>query len=709
MDIKDFSTRWALHYVNPDFLKIPINNGSKSFMRIHVCSFYHDLKEGGYGVYEHEVPDLENLGISDNGYLIRKDNNTNKIFYILNRYYAKPKKIEFTYDEKQYFYFFHNRSSDFIIEKPGTYYFMVSSYFQYNNKGVCWYNNEEVIYNLDTPFPVYKIIITDEIFEKYKITYSSKEIKRNQWSKSFLNHTLHLLLYHEYKNWEARRSLPCIKEDYTAEIEISREWVTKNGALIDTMSLYGVKAQEYSQETGFLTSSISQFLRDNIGNDYQKKDFDIEIPIEVISGWDYVGSSSSSQYDTVWRYYHYTNELTSPIVWHHRETTKQVQGKYLWREKIYNNLYSTLSLTNDWYETTYQPTKSYAIVTLKNDDRSVALSSLITAKGNVLEFDDGLKLIQVPSTLDQVFGGWSNDYSYNSYEHRLCEEDYDVYYQERPGGTEYHTAYPTFAYWMTPKSEGRNPQPQDPDDKFYGKVLFSQNNQGVRDFAGRFRSPCGPRSIRDDLESFTDGWYTSGPQIPRNGIHLYSGTSIQTWNSSWNVCSQKVTFGNDISKDIRNSSRYWIKTDDYNALYTFLHDRKSDNNQYLISYMYGNVYMKRESFNKPLSELTVEDFWVPYPENERKKLKPIMHPGDPYPQADPYPVDNFYEVYTNIEGSDWIFNNYENLSQNIKDYLGDLGEAIFAEELLQYAEDMHKIETEFGKCLNEQPDPKDVL
>jgi hypothetical protein len=28
MNIKDFATRWALHYVNPDFLKIPFNNES---------------------------------------------------------------------------------------------------------------------------------------------------------------------------------------------------------------------------------------------------------------------------------------------------------------------------------------------------------------------------------------------------------------------------------------------------------------------------------------------------------------------------------------------------------------------------------------------------------------------------------------------------------------------------------------------------------
>jgi hypothetical protein len=27
MNIKDFATRWALHYVNPDFLKIPLNAG----------------------------------------------------------------------------------------------------------------------------------------------------------------------------------------------------------------------------------------------------------------------------------------------------------------------------------------------------------------------------------------------------------------------------------------------------------------------------------------------------------------------------------------------------------------------------------------------------------------------------------------------------------------------------------------------------------
>ena len=708
MNIQDFATRWALHYVNPDFLKIPINDGSKSFMRIHLCSFNHDLKEGGYGVYEHKIPDLKDIG-GNGGYLIRKDNNTNKISYILSSTYTKPKKTEFTYDEKQYFYYFHNTSVYFIIERPGTYYFMTSEYFEYNNKGRCWYNNEYITYDLNSPAPVYKIVITNEIFEEYKITYSSKEIKRNQWTKSFLNHTLHFLLYHNYKYWTAIRALPCVREDYTAELEVSQEWVTKNGALIDTMSLYGASAQGYNQENNGLTYSITRFLEANIGHNYKTENFDIEIPIEVISGWDYVGSRSLSQYETAWRYYHYTNELTSPIVWHHRETTKQVQGKYLHHQKTYNNLYTTLSLENGWYEETGPTIKSYAIVTLKDNDRSVALSSLITAKGQVLEFDDGLKLIQAPSTLDQVFSGWSNDYSYNSYEHKLCKRDYDVYYQERPGGTEYHTGYPTFAYWMTPKSEGQNPQPQNPDDKFYGKVLFSQDSQGVRDFGGSFRSPCGPCSIRDDLESFTDGWYTAGPQIPRNGIHLYSGTSIQTWNSSWSVCSQKVTFGNDISKDIRYSSQYWLKTDDYNALYTYNHEWNTDNNKYLISYTYGNAFIKKESLTKPLSKLTVEDFWVPYPENERKKLKPIMHPGDPYPQADPYPVDNFYNVYTNIDGSDWILNNYENLSQDIKDYLGDLGAAIFAEELLQYAESINKIETEFGKCLNEELDPKDVL
>jgi hypothetical protein len=28
MNIKDFATRWALHYVNPDFLKIPLRKDS---------------------------------------------------------------------------------------------------------------------------------------------------------------------------------------------------------------------------------------------------------------------------------------------------------------------------------------------------------------------------------------------------------------------------------------------------------------------------------------------------------------------------------------------------------------------------------------------------------------------------------------------------------------------------------------------------------
>lgn len=705
MDIKDFATRWALHYVNPDFLKIPINDGSKSFMRIHLSFFHHGLKEGGYGVYEHEIPSDPSKRLTYGGYLIRKDKD--KIFYIRS-YYARPKKVEFTKDEKQYFPNFGSQDSSFIIERPGTYYFFIPSYFEYNNEGVCRHDDKEVTYPLKTPLPVYKIVITDEIFERYKITYSSKEVRRNQWTKSFEGHTMFFLLFHDYYYWTANRCLPCVREDYTAEIEISKEWVTKNGSLIDTMSLYGARAQGYDQENNGLIYSVARFLEANIGNDYAKRNFDIEIPIDVISGWDYVGSRSLSQYETVWRYYHYTNELTSPIVWHHRETTKQVQGEYLHHYKIYNSLFNALSLENGWYEETGPTIKSYAIVTLKDNDRSVALSSLTTAKGAVLEFDDGLKLINAPATLDEPFSGWSNEYSYNGYQHRLCERDYDVYYQERPGGTEYHTEYPTFAYWMTPKSEGQNPQPQNPDDKFYGKVLFSQDSQGIRDFGGSFRSPCGPRSIRDDLESFTDGWYTAGPQIPRNGIHLYSGTSIQTWNSSWNVCSQKVTFGNDISKDVRYNSLYWLKTDDYNALFLHSHEWKSDKNTYYVAYNYGNTYIKRESLNKSASELTVEDFWVPYPEEERKKVKPIRHPGDPYPQSDPYPVENFDEVYTYIP-ENWSYKNYESLSQDVKDYLGDFGTAIFAEELLDYAEKIGKIETEFGKCLNIEIDPKNVL
>jgi hypothetical protein len=43
MNIKDFATRWALHYVNPDFLKIPFNNESGGAYYYYPLKFLLDI------------------------------------------------------------------------------------------------------------------------------------------------------------------------------------------------------------------------------------------------------------------------------------------------------------------------------------------------------------------------------------------------------------------------------------------------------------------------------------------------------------------------------------------------------------------------------------------------------------------------------------------------------------------------------------------
>jgi hypothetical protein len=54
MKIDDFLRRWAFHYANPDFLKIPMGGDSGRVLPIKLIYNRYTLREGGYGTYVKE-------------------------------------------------------------------------------------------------------------------------------------------------------------------------------------------------------------------------------------------------------------------------------------------------------------------------------------------------------------------------------------------------------------------------------------------------------------------------------------------------------------------------------------------------------------------------------------------------------------------------------------------------------------------------------
>ena len=216
MKIDDFLRRWAFHYVNPDFLKIPMGGENQKVLVIKFQYNEYSLRYGGYGTYVMEktpsVGDFSGMASQDpikscNGYLYKEEKDKNgQITYkvispFIDKYTLQTKGVYWNFN-KDYYYNLDD-SNIFAIPAYGTYYFLLKTTFSNNNN-----------YDIDEPAAIYKITITKEFFEQ------------NSYLINNIGDYYYINLFNYFNYWRGSTQLPDYYEPYQVDRYDIKEWYT---------------------------------------------------------------------------------------------------------------------------------------------------------------------------------------------------------------------------------------------------------------------------------------------------------------------------------------------------------------------------------------------------------------------------------------------------------------------------------------------------
>lgn len=687
MNIKDFATRWALHYVNPDFMKIPFNkNVSFKYLVIYFTTEQKTLKTGGYGEYENDYTDT-----SRQGHLFRQQDN--QIFWIPTFYYSHPqdKKKEYLlnrdFEDQNFQNFASSTSSYFIITKPGIYYFLLSEAFL---KQFRYYSSESTYQTVDIgPSPAYKIVITEEIFRQYSNICTQEMYERNSYGSDDSQNIYKICLYKHSRFWDGHIYEKNIQENYDVEMTINTLWTTPTVSCRD-LALYQPDGEEQSYTT---------YMYNHVPDYFQTDSFDITIPLKRREQYslEYVDRETPYQAGVPFKdrahYSTYDLPQLSNITWHYRKTKRIVQGHYKRHARTFY-LLSHIYENKNWIDhigVSYSDMKRYSVI--ETGDGDIAYTYKQDGECDVLEFNDDI-IFQEPSNLNSGFSGWypQSDIYYSSNTYRRYSQS-DTYHQRYGRYIADYYIYTVYDCFETPYSS----HPDSPEDIYCGNTLFEKHNGEIEaPYISRDQNPGGYQSFSSKTSW---GRYTYGRDVPGlgwvNAIFDNSKASNHLWDratkSGWPAYN----------------SAYWYKSgSQYISLSTQSLDFLIENSYSSFSYY---IYIELTTYQKVLSgeidfktldETNIQPEYTPE-QREACNWKKISDDKNPKP-TDWISLSPYNSIY-----KDTI---YPNISQELKEYLGT-GFMFFDQQRLEhYFNDAPElVEDELDKTLISFPNPKDVL
>ena len=411
MKIDDFLRRWAFHYANPDFLKIPM--GQEESYSVLPINFYYteySLRQGGYGTYVTEYTPRRGSFKQDQnpvkeckGYLYQEIKNKDKT---ISYKVISPVKIVWRnskryYADNQYWIFDKDHLDDissanaFAIPSYGNYYFLLQS------------PRTKSILPAELPARVYKITITKEFFEKNCINCSVPI------PESKISYDINLFSY--YNAWSGNRMLPNIYEEHEVEKIESREWYEDSNGTVpylrdlvccpcstqktDTIQQQYTcikPKQQIQQELGGVSEQEIKVTPSSSLLTIAPKDYKYLIPRTDHS------TITGQKFSEVWENFLAKNSITQ--ITHHYTYEKSTATCYYKRHFVSYNLIDNSSVNIvDRY--TDGGNKEYQIIDTENGDTEKAYADLTSVTINGLLIDDQIKRT-TPNNRDQRFYGW---------------------------------------------------------------------------------------------------------------------------------------------------------------------------------------------------------------------------------------------------------------------------------------------------------------
>ena len=462
MKIDDFMRRWALHYANPDFLKIPMGESNRILLVKFVYNEY-DIKAGGYGEYDTSVKSIKQA----EGYLYKeiKNKDTGVISYkVFNNYirtssgyYLKNQYWTFHYGVNQL-----DKTDAFGITEPGTYYFL--SNYTYTKTTNSSAENVTVI----TPAKLYKIIITKEFFQQHSVSINHI-ISDDKYYK--------ISLYKYCNIWYGNQCLPNIQEPITKKLTEFHEWydvsILKNGV----SSTYIPKLRELVccdfgsggsgnhryEVNGHNISPMDSLEAQDPNYTEQSNNISLNFSTFVIKYKSSITSTSWSHLKP--------NDLdyaVAPLVHHFFISESDTVSPYQRHEQYYK-LSSNDSIDTQEIKTLYaHDHKRYGVFFGSTQDNVEANFQGYIKEG--LYFDDNIQSIP-PQSIDAAFSGWGPEAAIVRSSHKVPAASYNAYYNWF--GPLYETVIGYDKYWWPTASSSS--RPTNPNNEYQGETQLFKN------------------------------------------------------------------------------------------------------------------------------------------------------------------------------------------------------------------------------------------